>query len=193
MTQIRVPLDVYNVTLVINGIRHPPAHWTEGGFAAVLAQANTIWAQADICFFQQSFSGREVELLNRDSNVVVTSGDQQYLASRLRGQQRLSVILVDQARSRDPAAGMVGGVAMEQFRACVLAWSGNWSAAGRYLAHEFGHLLGLHDLMQNPADAGNLMWGAVGDPASAVLNADQRTTARGRAGAPVTPPPAARP
>jgi hypothetical protein len=174
---IRVPVDVYSLTLVINNVRVAPI-WTENIFANVFNAARQIWLPAQVDFTRRSFNpNAEIELANANSTSRVNPSDREYILAHFRGANGVSVVLVNQASSQDPAAAGVGGGAARIYQSCLLAHSPNTTSAGIYLAHEFGHLLGLHDIYTGLGD--NLMYGAVGTGAAALDGGQHRAAWRG--------------
>lgn len=177
MSNICVPVSVFAPTLNINGNRIAPV-WTEAVFNNVFNITKQIWLTARIEFQRSSFTTNlEVELLNPTSASRIIGSDQEYLCRRFRPANGISVVLVNEAESRDRAAGVIGGAAMAVFRGCLLAYSANRRAAGVYLAHEFGHLLGLSDIYTGLGD--NLMYGALGTGDAALDGGQRRTALRG--------------
>lgn len=177
MPTIRVRVNVYAPTLVINGAGVASV-WTEIFFDRVLGVANSVWGQADIEFYKQSFSSNDsVELMNPNSARRLIPPDQEFLAARFRASTGANVVLVNEASSRDPAAAGIGGAAMSLYRVCLLSHNADWRAVGVYLAHEFGHLLGLHDIYTGLGD--NLMYGATGTGETRLDAEQRRTAARG--------------
>ena len=160
MSIIRVPVSVRSLTLNINGNRTATV-WTESYFNTVFNIARDIWLTAQIRFEVASFTPNvEAELLNPNSASRLIAADQEYLCRRFQATTGASLLLVNEATSRDPAASGIGGMAVAAFRACLLAHNANQRTVGIYLAHEIGHLLGLHDIYTGLGD--NLMYGALG-------------------------------
>lgn len=188
MSVIRVPVCVHQITLVIDNSRivnnvrvgdtvRVASTWTEGYFDRVFDCARRIWQSARIDFYKQSFAAGDAELRNANVGNRVSTVNQEDLCFRFQPSAGVSVILVNEAVSRDAAAGVIGGVAFEAFRSCVLANSGAVERAGAFLAHELGHLLGLPDIRTGLGD--NLMYGGISNDTR--LTDDQRRRAHRRA------------
>jgi hypothetical protein len=161
MSITRIPVGVFVPTLTINNT-NIANRWTESDFNNVLNIANQFWQVAKIEFRKTSFNNQvTVELLNQNSSGRLIRADQLFIGHRFRPTTAgVSVVLVNEAESSDRAAGVVGGTAMQVYRSCLLAYSSNPRTVGLYLAHEFGHLLGLHDIYTG--NGNNLMYGALG-------------------------------
>ena len=174
MSIIRVPVNVRSLTLNINGTRTASV-WTESFFNGVFNITRDIWLPAQIRFEVASFTPNvEAELLNPTSTSRVNGSDQPYLCRLFQATTGVSLLLVNEATSRDPAASGVGGSSVAAFRTCLLAHNSNQRTVGVYLAHEFGHLLGLHDIYTGIGD--NLMFGALSTGENR-LNREQRRLA----------------
>src|SRR5437667_5611860 len=97
----------------------------------ILELRNAIWAPAEIAFVLRSIAPVEEELPgDRPHPEIVDVSGFTYLASRYRGRDCASLILVRQFEGPD-----LGGQAIESLGACVLPRLGD-ALSGKVLAHE---------------------------------------------------------
>jgi Matrixin len=180
---IRIPVDVFLVTLCIEGFeireervnvgrevqtrrrRHrvvravAPRH-DQDSVAGVFQIVNQIWSQANIEFNRRSINScRSAAPGNQEE---VDQSGFFALANEYPARGAISAIFVDRFASRD-----LGGEAVEGLGVCIVGSHGN-PLTGKVLAHEFGHLLGLQHTDIRVADHYNLMFPA--------LRADDRLT-----------------
>ncbi len=186
---IRIPVDAHLVTLVatvdrveertvrvgtrtaarrerVRETQRTPPGRDDENVRHIFELSNAIWAQAEIAFDLRSIAPADDELPgDRPHPEIVDQSGFTYLASRYRGREGASLILVRQFDGPD-----LGGQAIESLGACVLPRLGD-VLSGKVLAHEFGHLLGLDHV----DDHYNLMYPALS--AAQNLTPEQRSRA----------------
>ena len=113
MADLNLQIDVFQISLQLRGTTSV-CSWTRSFFEDVLRRANSIWAQANIVIDVRSYTPQEFELLNPDSNLSLTSGnDKAYLLSQHRGGHGLGVCLVNTVVTSD--GFMLGGYYEPQY------------------------------------------------------------------------------
>jgi hypothetical protein len=174
MADLHVPVSVFQISLQLRGTTSASV-WTQTFFEDALRQTNSIWQQANISFDLRDYTPENFELLNADSNLNLTNGnDIMFLLSRHRGQNGLGVCLVNMAITRD--GNILGGYYEGSFKACLLSHMHTTEISGINLAHEFGHaLIG----SGHTGDSTNLMQTHSPAASNTRLTRSQINTARG--------------
>ena len=174
MADLHVPINVFQISLRLRGTTSASV-WTRAFFDDALRQTNTIWQQANISFDLRDYTAEDFELMNANSNLNLTNGDDiMFLLSRHRGQNGLGVCLVNMAITRD--GNILGGYYEGSFKACLLSHMHTAEISGINLAHEFGHaIIG----SGHTGDSTNLMQTHSPAPTNTRLNQAQINTARG--------------
>lgn len=174
MADLHVPIDVFQISLVLRG-KTSASVWTQRFFEDALIQTNAIWGQANISFDLHGYTPQNFELRNADSNLNLTSGDDiMYLLSQHRGSHGLGVCLINMSITSD--GNIRGGYYEPSFRSCLLSHMHTAEISGIDMAHEFGHaLIGIG----HTGDSTNLMQTHSPAVANTRLTTAQRNTARG--------------
>jgi hypothetical protein len=193
---ITLPVDAYLITLQIASyqvvekkiavgkttqIHHErvkenrdiPSNQNENTVRKAIDGANTIWAPADVtfqlrkCFFPITEAPGNVE------EVSVSGFFQMITTLKIKPMGGVAALFVNRFEKRD-----LGGFAAEALGVCIVTSLGD-PVLGKTLAHEFGHLLSLPDLRNDPktvANNYNLMYEA--SRAGDQLTSDQISQAR---------------
>ena len=193
---ITIPVDAYLVTLQIESyqvvekkiavgkstqIHHErvketrdiPSNQSDKTVMRAIDVANTIWAPADITFqLRKSFSPI-TEAPGNAEEVSVSGFFQMITTLKVKPIGAVAALFVNRFEKRD-----LGGFAAEALGVCIVTSLGD-PVLGKTLAHEFGHLLSLPDLRNDPksvANNYNLMYEA--SRAGDKLTSDQISKAR---------------
>ncbi|HEX6173474.1 MAG TPA: hypothetical protein VF089_05625 [Candidatus Binatia bacterium] len=193
---ITIPVDAYLVTLQIESyqvvekkiavgkstqIHHErvketrdiPSNQSDKTVMRAIDVANTIWAPADITFqLRKSFSPI-TEAPGNAEEVSVSGFFQMITTLKIKPIGAVAALFVNRFEKRD-----LGGFAAEALGVCIVTSLGD-PVLGKTLAHEFGHLLSLPDLRNDPksvANNYNLMYEA--SRAGDKLTSDQISKAR---------------
>jgi hypothetical protein len=193
---ITIPVDAYLITLQIASyqvvekkiavgkntqIHHErvkenrdiPSNQNDKTIKSAIDGANTIWAPADVtfqlrkCFFPVTEAPGNVE------EVSVSGFFQMITTLKIKPMGGVAALFVNRFEKRD-----LGGFAAEALGVCIVTSLGD-PVLGKTLAHEFGHLLSLPDLRNDPntvANNYNLMYEA--SRAGDKLTVDQISKAR---------------
>ena len=193
---ITIPVDAYLITLQIASyqivekkiavgkntqIQHErvkenrdiPSNQNDKTVKSAIDVANTIWAPADItfqlrkCFFPITEAPGNVE------EVSVSGFFQMITTLKIKPMGGVAALFVNRFEKRD-----LGGFAAEALGVCIVTSLGH-PVLGKTLAHEFGHLLSLPDLRNDPKSVENnynLMYEA--SRAGDKLTGDQISKAR---------------
>ena len=153
--------------------RDIPSNQNENTVRKAIDGANAIWAPADItfqlrkCFFPITEAPGNVEEVN------VSGFFQMITTLKIKPMGGVASLFVNRFEKRD-----LGGFAAEALGVCIVTSLGD-PVLGKTLAHEFGHLLSLPDLRNDPksvANNYNLMYEA--SRAGDKLTSDQISKAR---------------
>ena len=153
--------------------RDIPSNQNENTVRKAIDGANAIWAPADItfqlrkCFFPITEAPGNVEEVN------VSGFFQMITTLKIKPMGGVAGLFVNRFEKRD-----LGGFAAEALGVCIVTSLGD-PVLGKTLAHEFGHLLSLPDLRNDPksvANNYNLMYEA--SRAGDKLTVDQISKAR---------------
>ena len=193
---ITIPVDAYLVTLQIESyqvvekkiavgkstqIHHErvketrdiPSNQSDKTVMRAIDVANTIWAPADITFQLRKSSSPITEAPGNAEEVSVSGFFQMITTLKIKPIGAVAALFVNRFEKRD-----LGGFAAEALGVCIVTSLGD-PVLGKTLAHEFGHLLSLPDLRNDPksvANNYNLMYEA--SRAGDKLTSDQISKAR---------------
>ncbi len=169
---ITIPVDAYLITLQIASyqvvekkiavgkntqIHHErvkenrdiPSNQNDKTVKSAIDGANAIWAPADItfqlrkCFFPITEAPGNVE------EVSVSGFFQMITTLKIKPMGGVAALFVNRFEKRD-----LGGFAAEALGVCIVTSLGD-PVLGKTLAHEFGHLLSLPDLRNDPKSVAN--------------------------------------
>jgi hypothetical protein len=193
---ITVPVDAYLVTLQIASyqvvqkkiavgkdtrIQHErikenrdiPPNQNDKTVTRAIDVANTIWAPADITFQLRKSFFPITEAPGNVEEVSVSGFFEMITTLKIKPMGGVAALFVNRFEKRD-----LGGFAAEALGVCIVTSLGD-PVLGKTLAHEFGHLLSLPDLRNDPnsvANNYNLMYEA--SRAGDKLTPDQISKAR---------------
>ena len=193
---ITIPVDVYLITLQIESyqvvekkiavgkstqIQHErvketrdiPPNQNDKTVMRAIDVANTIWAPADITFQLRKSFFPVTEAPGNVEEVSVSGFFQMITTLKIKPIGAVAALFVNRFEKRD-----LGGFAAEALGVCIVTSLGD-PVLGKTLAHEFGHLLSLPDLRNDPksvANNYNLMYEA--SRAGDKLTSDQISKAR---------------
>jgi hypothetical protein len=193
---ITVPVDAYLVTLQIASyqvvqkkiavgkdtrIQHErikenrdiPPNQNDKTVTRAIDVANTIWAPADITFQLRKSFFPITEAPGNVEEVSVSGFFEMITTLKIKPMGGVAALFVNRFEKRD-----LGGFAADALGVCIVTSLGD-PVLGKTLAHEFGHLLSLPDLRNDPnsvANNYNLMYEA--SRAGDKLTPDQISKAR---------------
>jgi hypothetical protein len=157
----------------VNVTRDIPSNQSDKTVKSAIDGANTIWAPADVTFQLRKLFSPVTEAPGNVEEVSVSGFFQMITTLKIKPMGGVAALFVNRFEQRD-----LGGFAAEALGACIVTSLGD-PGLGKTLAHEFGHLLSLPDLRNDPktiANNYNLMYEA--SPAGDKLTSDQIGKAR---------------
>ena len=135
---IQIPADLTIVTLRDSG-RELPQRFTEAHARTLLQRASELLqARADIAFRAGTCERVVEEMPAGARSDVVDDAGYHFLSAAHRAGSGVRVLLVDRVSRPE-----LGGESVAQTRVCLVPYGADVGSTSRFLAHEFGHLLGL--------------------------------------------------
>jgi hypothetical protein len=135
---IRIPADITIVTLRRGGA-DLPQRWTESQARTVFHNANGILRPKANIEFQLGTCRQVVETMPTGARQdVVDEAGYHFLAAAHKAAAGIRILFIDRVARRN-----LGGQSRQQTRVCMVAYAADAASAGRMLAHEMGHLLGM--------------------------------------------------